>query len=329
MPNTKNQFLRYEILHGLLSKGFKYEKDELLRLLNEQLENKGYKIISKRTLVYDLNYLEEQGAEIHRPNKSDKYYYYKEQFIPEGSQFTEEDIEILNQAINLLKGIAGFRIAKDVEDVLYRLKYTRHIITGESQNLISFEDHTMAVGIEWLDKLSEAIHYKRCLFVEYKPFIEEKKEMIFHPYFLKVYRNRWFAFGLNENEKKINILALDRIFTVKNCNFNYVENTSFNQREYFRNLIGVTYPENELPLNIQLKIDKNLSPYIKTKPLHRNQKIIQEIDDGGLIIELFLVINYELMSVILGYGDEIEVISPPKLRNFIKNKLDVWVKKYH
>jgi predicted DNA-binding transcriptional regulator YafY len=320
MPVTKNQFLRYDIIHSLLSNR-KFNKEDLLEKLNEKLRDKGYKEIGKRTLVYDINYLEEQGAEIHRPNKADREYYYLEQYIPEGSQFDEEDMNILKQAVALLKNIAGFRISRDVEDVLLRLKYTRHIINGETKNLISFEDHTLAAGTEHLDELSYALHMKYCLKIGYKPFAEEERELIFHPYYLKEYRNRWFVFGWNEKEERINNLALDRIEEIRNCAVPYINNVTFDAEAYFDNMIGVTRKEGSQVRAIKIYVNPFLASYIRTKPIHKNQEILETNNDGSMVIGLKLIINYELISVLLGFGDGIRILEPESLRKEIAENL--------
>lgn len=69
-------------------------------------------------------------------------------------------------------------------------------------------------GIQHLSTLYEAIINKQVLEITHQDFkTEEPYSVIFHPYFLKRYNNRWFLLGLNE-ETCIPIwnLALDRIF---------------------------------------------------------------------------------------------------------------------
>ena len=320
MPQVKNQFFRYEVLHYLLS-NYKYSKEILLDKLNERLEDKGYKSISKRTLVYDLNYLEEEGAEIHRPNKADPYYYYIETYIPEVSQLDADDMDILKTAVALLKNISGFRIAKDVEDVLLKLKYTRHLVNPESKKLISFEDHTIAQGTVWLDKLSEALHYKRALRIVYKPFLEKTREIIFHSYYIKEYRNRWFVFGLNAQENKIDNLALDRIEEIGDSAEPFIENKNFNAETYFDNMIGVTRKKEAKIQEIKILARPSQADYILTKPIHRKQEILETNNDGSMVIGLKLIINYELISTLLSYGDGIKILEPASLKKEITENL--------
>ena len=153
MPETKKAQLRQEYLHGLLSYR-KLTKTELVEKINDFLASHDLRPIHWKTLNNDLTELMSQGAEIHRPDKGDNTYYYTEQFFPSGSHFDEEDIEILKQGITLLKKITGFRIAKDIENILLRMKYLRFAGINEQTDFIAFEDQTQADGIEWLEQLA-------------------------------------------------------------------------------------------------------------------------------------------------------------------------------
>ena len=55
------------------------------------------------------------------------------------------------------------------------------------------------------------------------------------------------------------------------------------------------------------------APYILTQPIHHSQKIIEQYEDGSLHVQLYLIINNELISTLLSYGDALKVIMPEKL----------------
>ena len=58
-----------------------------------------------------------------------------------------------------------------------------------------------------------------------------------------------------------------------------------------------------------------------TKPFHTSQKVIEQLPDGSILIQLYIHINYELERLILGFGESIEVIKPRILRSSIRRKL--------
>jgi predicted DNA-binding transcriptional regulator YafY len=42
---------------------------------------------------------------------------------------------------------------------------------------------------------------------------------------------------------------------------------------------------------------------------------LQQNEDGSIIINLFLIENYEMERLLLGFGDGLEVLKPERLRN--------------
>lgn len=48
-----------------------------------------------------------------------------------------------------------------------------------------------------------------------------------------------------------------------------------------------------------------------TKPLHPSQRIIAGHPNGGVELELRLIPNPELRTILLGFGPDVEVLSPP------------------
>jgi predicted DNA-binding transcriptional regulator YafY len=96
---------------------------------------------------------------------------------------------------------------------------------------------------------------------------------------------------------------------------------------YFEDIIGVTKPADVLPIKIILKAASQLAPYIKTKPIHGSQKKIEETNTS-FTFSIEVIPNYELHKMILSFGDGIQVIEPPTLREAIKEELAVTLKNY-
>jgi len=270
-----------------------------------------------------------QGAEIHTPSKSDPCYYYLESFYPAGTHFDEEDIDILNRGIQLLKRVAGFGIARDIERVLANMKYTRYSEISEN-DYIAFEDHTQAAGTEWLDKLAEAIHMKSVVILEYKSFTQPGEKFLFHPYFLKEYRNRWFVFGRHQVRNVLFTLALDRIRSLKpSLADSYIANDLFVPSDYFTDLIGVTRPAGSAPETVRLVVYAESAMHVETKKIHHSQKLIRKNEDGSIEIELKVIVNYELISTLLGFGAAVKVLGPEGVVDKCKEELTNSIARYN
>jgi predicted DNA-binding transcriptional regulator YafY len=128
-------------------------------------------------------------------------------------------------------------------------------------------------------------------------------------------------FGLNDKDKLIYNLPLDRIKSISQNSEKYIENTTLDFKEYFEDIVGVSFTPNEKPIKIKLKINNEVTPYILTKPLHGSQKKIESKADAA-IIEIEVIPNIELRQLILSYGDGMEVISPKSFRDQMKTVID-------
>jgi predicted DNA-binding transcriptional regulator YafY len=200
-------------------------------------------------------------------------------------------------------------------------------LSKSSQQIIEFEQNDYLQGLEYITPLYNAILYKKVLNVSYKSFKRDNNQsIIFHPYYLKQYKNRWFAFGLNEEFNQITNLALDRMLGIEDSKRDYIHNT-IDFSEYFEDVIGVTLDKDAKLEKILLKVSNDLYPYIQTKPLHGSQKI-KEKTDTFVLIELELIPNYELESLILSFGEGIEIISPQSLRERIKFRVQQTLNNY-
>src|SRR5690606_13659528 len=89
--------------------------------------------------------------------------------------------------------------------------------------IISFESNIDLKGLHFLTPLFNAIVNERVLLVKYRDFkSSEPYEIIFHPYYLKQFNSRWFAFGLNADNQIQNWnLSVDRIESILETNIKY------------------------------------------------------------------------------------------------------------
>ena len=170
-----------------------------------------------------------------------------------------------------------------------------------------------------------AIINKRVLHVKYKDFkSSEPYDVIFHPYYLKQFNNRWFVFGLNPDVENIYWnLALDRIESLSETSLEYTP-TDNDWDDYFYDIVGVTRPQGVDIQEVVLNFSPVLAPYILTKPIHPSQK--DKNEPSGLEVRIKVIPNIELIKLLLSFGDQVEVISPEHLRDTIKESLK---KAYH
>lgn len=305
----------------------------LIDAVNEKLDERFGIKAGKRTIQDDLKYLKyEKEAPIEkRKEGTTTYFYYSDSnYSIKNLPIGNEEINLLKDAIDILKQVSDFKVLADVNNIIQKLQNTVNTNVPGGPAIIQFEKHTVASGTEYIDDLFSAIKEKTVLRIAYQSFKStEPTEGLFHPYLLKEFRNRWFLIGSHEGSEKVTNLALDRIKGVKPSSNPFVANPFFDPETYFNNLVGVSLPEGEPVQAIEIKVAKNQVPYIRTKPIHHTQEIVKEYANGSLLIRLQLVVNYELRSVLLGYGCDMEVLKPATLRDSMKENFEMALNCYH
>lgn len=128
----------------------------------------------------------------------------------------------------------------------------------------------------------------------------------------------------------LQIFAIDRIVRIEVANdIPWRENPDFDTKHYFDDIIGVTKSVGAKPYIVTFWVSQSICKYIETKPLHPSQKLIKENADGSCIYQIKVIINLEMFSVFLSYGNGIKILSPEKAVNYIQGILADSVKAYN
>lgn len=323
MPENKSAYTRYLILDECLRNSYaKYTVSSLLKKLNEELEEKGLYHIGRTQFHKDLNYLEyDLGAPIIREQDGQsKTIRYEDPNFSIRNQTLDKGLlmDIRNSLATLLQ-FKGLHNLEELEELLPKLEKEFDLDT-QTKQIIAFEENPFLKGLEFLNPLISYIKNESQLIVNYQNFRTSKPiEFDLSPYFLKRYNQRWFLFGQVKGFDSLTNLALDRIESIDFSNSEFKPNTQYDWDEYFDDMIGVSRPPNSVLTKIQLKFTSEQAPYIKTKPIHGSQKVISENDDF-LVVQIEVIPNYELESLILGFGSDCEIISPSEFKERIRER---------
>lgn len=341
MPVNKHALIRYHALDKCFSNFAKrYYIEDLIQACNDALYdhtgNERYSDplhpgISRRQVLVDIDFMESKAgweALIERIKDGRRVYYRYE--VPEytinNQPITDEEMSKLRETMLMLSRFKGMPQFEWMESLLTNLEDKFHL-QGFSDSVISMDGNEYAAGIEHLSPLFNAIVNKTPLLIEYKTFDGKEFKWEIHPYHIKQYNNRWFLIGLNNDEyHNISTVALDRIVNFEQLHRPFIENTIIEDfDDYFYDIVGVSFPPDAKVERVVLKFSAHRFPYIQAKPIHGSQRTLSE-NDGT--IQLNIIPNRELESIILSFGDDVEVLLPSSLRNAIATKIKKSCKKY-
>ncbi|KVV16021.1 YafY family protein [Flavobacterium sp. TAB 87] len=330
MSTTKYQIIRYNRLDRCFQNfGKEYTIDALLANVNQAIIDYDSKSagIQLRTLRKDIAFMRSEAGynapiETYKSSNGINYYRYDDKiFSINKSPLNDTEAEQLKNAISILSRFEGSPEFEWVNEIAPLLN-DKFGLKSQEKKVMSLESNIDYSGYDYITPLFNAIINKTVVKINYEPFGKEPFDVIFHPYFLKQYNNRWFVLGYNEFNQSLHWnLALDRIKgEISTTSYKYNIDTT-DWEEYFEEIIGVTKPIGNKVTEVKLLFSKEQAPYIKTKPIHSTQKIkIQE--DGTLEVRINVILNYELETRILSFGEKVKVVEPAVLLNIILNRIN-------
>lgn len=221
---------------------------------------------------------------------------------------------------------------KDSRDLL-EIKTKRQ----KGEQILNSSLDRMLTNIDLLPSLYENIIKRQVIAVEYKPYEEDVRTLIFHPHYLKEYNGRWHLFGHADGQTPefgYNI-ALDRIQAKPRevYKIDYVPAPSDFYKDYFKNIVGVSHCPEAKVMNIRIRARTlNIYKLTETKPLHHSQQTLlpygQHEDGEYGEFSVRVEINNEFIGRILQMGDGFEIVAPDEARDFVRQRVESLAKLY-
>ena len=138
------------------------------------------------------------------------------------------------------------------------------------------------------------------------------------PYFIKLFKQRWYVIGLNVAEKRIKTYALDRMKDVVALPETFRMPDDFDAQTYFKDAYGIVVDQSEVR-KIVLKVDARQAKYFAALPLHPSQR--QTVSDRFSLFTYNMRITDDFVEELLSHGSRVTVLEPPELRARIRQEL--------
>lgn len=328
MPVDKQVLLRYQVLNKCFRNRYReYTIDDLVDECNKALRRIDKPDVSKRTIQNDINTLE---ADYHialdeklRQGRKRIYRYVDTNYSMPLYRMNDEERNKIEDAIYVLKQFEGEPLYDWVRTILMQIE--GGLFDENASSVVSFQSNLDLKGLKYFGMLFQAILSKRVLKLKYTPFGKSQITATIYPYFLKEFNDRWYLIAQAKGYDSYAHYALDRIDDFEEMAIPYKE-PDIEFEDYFDDVIGVTVSGGDSE-DIALRINKPRFEYIRTKPLHLSQRIVEE-NDYFAVVTINVRINKELESLVLSFGNDIDVLSPEHFRLQIANKIHSMAQKY-
>ena len=195
---------------------------------------------------------------------------------------------------------------------------------GTTSGRVALEDIPSAR--EFLPKVAEAIRDGVKVVFTYAGFARSRPEVgiLFSPYFLKLYKQRWYMFG-EKDGSGLRTYALDRVVDMELTTSGFRMPPGLRMEDHFGNIVGVT--SSKAPVRkVVVQATATRAKYLRALPLHKSQE--EEVHDFYSIFRYRIKLNYELVSELMAMGPDITVLAPRELQLMLLERLKSTLENY-
>jgi CRISPR-associated endonuclease/helicase Cas3 len=153
-------------------------------------------------------------------------------------------------------------------------------------------------------------------------------EYLFCPYFIEPYAlgQTIMLIGLSDPPGKLRTLKIERIERAEPTAERYEIPDDFDPRALLADAWGIWYTE-EPPVEVVLKFSARVANRVRETRWHRSEQVT-EWEDGSLLWRAWIAEPQEMLPWVRGWGADVEVMEPEKLRTQISQEMCTTAKLY-
>lgn len=276
---------------------------------------------SRRTIFRDLKELQAMGVPYHYDARTGRYTIAPEYFLPPADLNLQEALALLLLAQKVSNQVqlpfrksallAALKIESNLPASIRKhcTSVLRHIWTrADAQRPV--RHNTRFDGI--FTKLQEAIGKRRKVSLDYRLLLDgETVKIELCPYHLLYENGSWHVLGRSCLNKAVRTFELNHIKGLTVTGQCFLDDEDFDVSEYLRRAWS-TLPEGHI-YHVKLLFLPNVANDVAERTWHHTQKVTRN-SDGSALVEFRVDGLSEITWWVLGYGDQVQVLSPKRLR---------------
>ncbi len=313
----------------------------VLRLVHLLQSGKGYNTaalaracgVSRRTIFRDLELLRQAGFQVVYDEAEGCYRLPSARLLPPTNFSLEEALALLALCYEL--GTRhGLPLMHAAQTAALKLESSlperlRREVAGVARALhIRMDAHNpLEKGGDVFRQLLSAYGQHRAVRIAYDSVAEgEVISTRLHPYAIFFSRRSWYCVGRSSLHRAVRTFNLGRIRKLELLEDRYRVPSGFNLRRYFRNawhMIPEPGPDHRVHLRFRPLVARNVAEvrWHRTQRCHFNE-------DGSLDFWVQVSGLWEISWWVMGYGDQVEVLHPPQLRQMVLQRAENIVRQY-
>lgn len=291
----------------ILNSGRVYKVSELANLLET----------NPRNVIEYKKELEEAGYYIISiPGKYGGYQLDRTSVIP-SLKFTEEEKKAIAEGAGYLEARNDFLLKKDFQTAMSKIYSSMQYNEPQVEPLV-VSRFPLLMSSEELEARYKAV--ERCIkknyemIIDYTSLVDEQLQRRIQPYKLYSYNNAWYFIGYDVEKAGFFYYKLNRVKKYTETNKKFNRRFYYTESDYL-DLFGMKQNGEWYP--IKLKISGFYVTIVKEHIYGKNQTI-EELPNGSVILSCEMQNKDRIVSFILSFGDNCDVIEPPLIKKEIE-----------
>lgn len=275
--------------------------------------------MNKRTVYRDLRALEDELAVPIFQAGRGRYGIERKYFLPP-LQLTVPEGIVLFLASRLIAQwsdesdqavISAFtKIASELPQPISRHVTATMLAVGELDSNEPFTAIFNSVARGWAEG--------RVVELTYQPGSGEPRQTRFRPYFLEPFAagRSIYLIGHDETAGAMRTYKIERISQAILTVDRYEIPEDFDPDQFLANSWGIWSTDTTPPVDVRLRFDAGVARRVRETTWHRSQ-VLTDLPDGGVELTVRVAGIVEIRPWILSWGDQVEVLEPPDLREAV------------
>ena len=172
--------------------------------------------------------------------------------------------------------------------------------------------------------IDKAIKEKRVISIDYSSIKNGNKTHILHPYKLFNFNNAWFFLAYTPEVGEVWYFKLNRIKNYKMLDETFKAWKNFKAEDYFD---ANGFKNNGEFIHVKFIAKGIRKQLVKERIYGKNQKV-EENDDDTVTVTLDMQNEDQVISFILGWGEDVTLLEPQSIIDKVKNIASEIAKKY-
>ncbi|MEO1496552.1 MAG: transcriptional regulator [Planctomycetota bacterium] len=279
--------------------------------------------VSRRTVFRDLESLKRAGVPVQFDTQGRRYRIDSAHFLPPTNLTINEALAVLLLAADDTR-LASVPLRRYARDAAAKIETS--LPTAMQEQLAEIKEgvsvkpdavNPLAGKDETYLRLLHANRERRQVVIEYECQTEfDSFETTIDPFHLMFHLRSWYVIGRSSRHGEIRTFNVGRISSARSTNEPFTIPRSFSVTSYLGNAWRIIPgPDYDIHLRFEPLVAANVSEVL----WHPTQRC-EPRPDGGLDFHARVSGLSEIVWWVLGYGDQVEVLSPHRLRKMVAER---------